>query len=191
MLFKVISSDKIKILIENEDVERFLELENEIMNNVAGECVARLLVEIYRNTGISFLGNEIYIETVQGVSLSYYVIITRLLPDMPVFANKQNNEVDMFIFELEGIEQVFDVSELIDRYPQCVCCRADLYEYRQKGYICVYFSNMSDSVSYDSLIGDLKSMFKCCRWSMFCESMLHEWGCLICSNVFNKIKEMI
>lgn len=191
MLFNVISNDKIKILIESNETYKFIELEKEVVNKKPGDCIAKLLIEVYKNTGINFVGRELYIETIRGVDLSFYVIITRVLPNISECEEAQNNEVDMYIFELEWIEQIFEVYDLLGKYPQLNCCKSDLYEYNKNKYLCIYFNDTSDSLSYDSLIFELKNLLKYCRWGLFRESIIREWGRLICADIFKKIKETL
>lgn len=191
MLFKVINKDKVKIIVEKDDLKNFSELENDIINNFSSEFLAEILIGIYEKTGIDFLSSKIYLETFRGISDSYYIIVSRIIDSGPECVDRcEYDEVDMYIFELNGIETVFDVAEIIKKYKNITCYSSRLFEYRKKEYLCLYFRQCDVKLTlFDNLITEIEGVAKRCKWNVINESVLYEWGDIIADDVIKKITE--
>jgi len=176
MLFKIINKDKVKILIEKEDVLFTYYKENYIT------CVAELLISIYKNTGIDFTNSKIMIEVVNGESDTYYIIITRISSSKE---KTDENEVDMYIFKITQPERLFNMVSVINRKSVNIK-KSELYEYKNEMYFCIYVLN-DDAYAQEELIDELEKNVPRCRWNIISDSILKEWGRLISDNIIEEI----
>ncbi len=186
MLFKVINNDKVKILIEKNDIKNFEKIRFDSNCEDTKNAIAILLLGIYEQTGLNFLNNSVLIESVKGYSDTFYVVITRL------DESKNNNfsdtdEVDMYLFILDNIEDVMDLSKLFISNNTSLKC-SKLYRYKDKLYICLYFSPEQIAKSdFDKLIKSIEKLYTRCRWSILNDVILNEWGTLVCENIIENI----
>lgn len=185
MLFKVINKDKVKILVEKDELPIIEELDYYDPDKGVPRSVAELLIKTYEQTGIDFLNSKIMLEVVHGVSQSYYIIITRL----SISANEtEDYEVDMYIFKLSGAEAVFDIAEAVECFGFSERQRSDIYKYRGLFYLCMYFT--ADSVKskdFNALISAIEEKAERCSWNIVNDAILREWGEPMAENVINKI----
>ena len=188
MLFKIINNDKVKVLIEKGESENFSKIEKEISDGKIGDSVARLLVMIYENTGVNFLASKIIIESVRGIYNSYYVIVTRIIDSGLDIYDKacEDDEGNMYIFRLDGIEAFVDVLKILEKYHLKEKNKYKLYRYRKKEYVCLYLKNEMNK----TVITDIETIATKCKWKLVNDSLLSEWGELICDEkVFLKSKQ--
>lgn len=186
MLYKVINCDKVKILIEKDDIIDFGNICFDSDCEQTKNAIAILLLGIYEQTGLNFLSSRIMIETVKGLFDSYYVVITRL-DKTEINVVTDTDEVDMYLFKLNNIEEVMDLSKLFVSNKTALKC-SKLYRYRNKLYMCLYFSPEDiEKKEFDNLIGDIEKMCTRCRWSILNDVILNEWGSLICENIIENI----
>ena len=185
MLFKVINNDKVKILIEKEDIKNFEKICFDNDCEDTKKAIAVLLIGIYEQTGLNFLNNSVFVESVKGYSDTYYIIITRLKE-----CNKNNSdseEVDMYLFIIENIEDILDLSKkFIAKDVSLKYSR--LYRYKNKLYIGLYFTPEEIAKKdFDKLISSIEKDYTRCRWSILNDVILNEWGSLICEKVIENI----
>lgn len=183
MLFKVINKDKVKVLIEkNEFSKSFLD---DIQNQTeeGKNALALLLINIYNETGISFLNSDVYIELVTGISNSFYIIITRLDAQSTNEQQLMQNESDMYIYRLNNIEDIFDIANKIDTN---LLTSNSLYKYKNSYYLLVSFKKEN----IEKTLETFSRLAKKCKWRLINDAILNEWGTLIKKDILNKIKSV-
>ena len=188
MLFKVINNDKVKILVENSEIDKTFLYNLNTNNEVAKDTLAYLLISIYNETGISFLNSKVYIEIIEGTTNTYYIIITRLKSqdnDDFIIAEPLQED-DMYIYHIKNIENLFDASKIIDiDFIQ----KDQLLEYKDKLYFLIYFKNQYLQNEQLRLgISKLDNLFTRCKSKLVADAILNEWGTVIDINVLQKIK---
>lgn len=192
MNLKVIDKDKVKIQIEEKDLDD-LQLPSDAsdMEDVlAREFILSLLNETYVRTGINFLDSKILVEIVAGASFSFYIIITRLSDKNTSdnnFAVKADE--DMYLFELCHPENIFDVSAVVKNEKTLKTGSSKMYKYKNKFYLMINFP--PETVSNDrfsELLSKLNEYSVKCRWSILNEAMLCEWGELMIKDPIKKLK---
>ena len=185
MQLKVLDKDKVKILIEDKDIEESLISIDSIdcRQKASREFILKLLNETYIQTGIDFLSSKVLIEVVPGASGSYYIIITRLSqkPEPYVdFDTTVKADEDMYLFELYHPENVFDISKIIRDTPSLTVGHSKMFKYKEKYYLSVYFppKTVSDG-DFPALIKSFCEFSAKCKWNLYNECILAEWGELL------------
>ena len=180
MQMKVIDYDKVKVLVEPKDYCNIKNIENitDYTQKSTREFVLKLMQEIYLQTGINFLSSKVLLETVSGGASSFYIIITRLenesTPDNPI---PLKADEDMYLFELYGVENIFNLIKLIKNSKQLKTGENRLFKYKDKYYLAVNFSAETVSMSeFEKFIVKSGEYCKRCKWSLLSEAFLKEWG---------------
>lgn len=188
MQLKVIDKNKVKILIEDKDIVDSLLLTDGIdcQQKATREFILKLLNETYVRTGIDFLSSKVLIEVIPGVSGSYYIIITRISqkPEPYVeFDTTVKADEDMYLFELYHPENIFDISKIARDTPSLAIGHSKMFKYKEKYYLSVYFppKTVSDE-EFTSLIKSFCEFSSKCRWNLYNECILAEWGELLCDD---------
>lgn len=186
MLFKVINSDKVKILIEKNDIKNFENISFDNNCEDTKNAIAVLLLGIYEQTGLNFLNSSVLIESVKGYCDTFYVVITRLdKAEKNILSDA--DEVDMYLFKLNNIEDVMDLSKLFKSTKTSLKC-SKLYRYRNELFICLYFTPEEvKRKEFDNIINSIEKICLRCRWSIVNDVILSEWGSLISENVIEKM----
>ena len=193
MLLKVIDKDKVKVLIEDKDLEEYrVTFENIDSDDASSrEFLLMLLNEIYSSTGVNFLDIKVLVEVIPGISNSYYIIITRLLPSSDKAVNIDKTvkaDEDMYLFELYCPENIFDIAGVFEKNKDAKFSATRMYKYRNKYYFTVDFP--PETVSGENfylLIKKLTEFCVKCKWSIVNEALLEEWGELIAQNPIQNI----
>lgn len=193
MQLKIIDNDKVKILIEDRDDIDFEQLDH---NSLASrELILLLLKEVYKKTGVNFLNSKVLIEVVAGAMGSHYIIVTRISPGS-VSANDYDNmakaDGDMYLFELNCLENIFDVAGVFDSVRELEIGSTEIYKYKNKYYLAVDFP--PETVANDKFYQFIKSVTEFCakcRWNIINEALLKEWGELLSLNPIDSIESLI
>ena len=185
LIYKVINSDKIKILIEKNEIKNIENICFDNANEDTKNAIAILLIGIYEQTGLNFLNSSILIESVKGYSDTFYVMITRL--ETKTNKSSESDEVDMYLFKLNGIEEIFDFTSFFVK-NHSILKSSRLYKYKNGLYVCLYLvqekNNENDTTN---LILSIEKKYLRCRWSILNDVILNEWGALICDNIIENI----
>ncbi len=197
MLLKVIDKDKVKVLIEDKDLEEYsVTFENLDSNDASSrEFLLMLLNEIYSNTGLNFLQSKVLVEAIPGISNSYYIIITRLSPSSDNTVNIDKTakaDEDMYLFELYSPENIFDIAGVFEKNKDIKISATRMYKYRGKYYFTVDFP--PETVSGERFYIIIKSITEFCvkcKWSLINEALLEEWGELIAQNPIQSIRALL
>ncbi len=192
MLFKVINNDKVKVLVEANELNGFKPSNLDKDDETSRNTIAKLLIDIYNQTGVNFLDSKIVVEVLSGVSKTYYLIITRVTEsEKNLSLNSNNDGVDMYLFRLEGPEKTIDIANEFKKCENIKLNNSELHKYNGQYFLSLYFS--ADSVNSDEFDDFIVNLARCanrCKWSILNESILHEWGQLICKNVIEKINSV-
>lgn len=186
MFLKVINTDKVKILVEENDIIEYgLSFESlDYNDSLSKDFVLHLLEETFLKTGINFLDSKILIEAVPAISNSFYVIITRIsYSDDPSvnFDKTTKCDHDTYLFELSVPENIFDIISVI-RKSNYKTGNMYLYEYHNKLYFSIDFPpETADSEDFYLLIRKITEHSDKCRWRITNEAILKEWGTLLIS----------
>ena len=196
MLLKVIDKDKVKVLIEDKDLEKYGitydDLDSE--DDSSREFLLMLLNEIYSSTGVNFLESRVRVEVIPGISNSYYIIITRLSPSSDNAVNIDKTakaDEDMYLFELYCPENIFDIAGVFKKNKDIKISTTRMYKYRGKYYFTVDFP--PETVSGDRFYMIVKRITEFstkCKWSIINEALLEEWGELLARNPVQKISAL-
>lgn len=196
MLLKVIDKDKVKVLIEDKDLEKYgITYDNlDSEDDSSRELLLMLFNEIYSSTGVNFLESRVLVEVIPGVSNSYYIIITRLSPssDRAVNIDKTAKaDEDMYLFELYCPENIFDIAGVFKKNKDIKIGATRMYKYKDKYYFTVDFP--PETVSGDRFYMIVKCITEFsakCKWSIINEALLEEWGELLARNPVQKISAL-
>ncbi len=188
MLFKVINSDKVKILIENDEVDKNFLNDLKFNKECAKDVLALLLINIYNETGISFLNSKVYLEVIEGTSKAYYIIITRLNDgnNDNIVVSNQSEENDMYIYNIINIENLFDAANVIDLKA---IHTNTLVEYQNKYYLMLSFKD--DCLKEENIklcLQNLDGILERCKSKLLADAVLIEWGSIVDDNIIQKIK---
>lgn len=182
MIFSVISKDKVKVLVERNELTIIDDIENFSIGDSIPRSIAEFLLIVYKQTGVDFTNNKIVIEVVACSLQSYYIIITRITSEDQ---SHDDNEVDMYIFRLTKPEKLFEVVDKI-KTMSFEKIKNELYEFKDTLYFCIYVKSNDYSVQ-DNLIPLLEETFERCKWNIVNDSMLKEWGKLLSDNIIKEI----
>ena len=191
MQFKVIDKNRVKILIEDKDLDLFENAE-EVTNlcyDPPKELVLLLLREVYLRTGIDFLESKILFEMIPGTNSAFYIVITRLqtgAPDSDKDSVKADE--DMYLFELYHVENIFDISCIVKNEKRLKAGSSKLYKFKNKYYLTVDFSPLTVAENgFYEFIKRLTEYSHKCKWNLLNESMLAEWGETVISEPLRKL----
>ncbi len=192
MLLKVIDKDKVKVLLENEDMTQYsISFESLNPDDISSrEFLLGLLKKIYDSTGLNFLDCKVMIEVVPGMSDSCYIIITRLCKssDDTVCENSAKADEDMYLFEMYCAENIFDIAEVFNKNRDIKISTTKMYKYRGKYYFTVDFPPETVSSEWFYMfIKRLTEFCVKCRWNIINEALLNEWGELVAKNPIQNI----
>lgn len=185
MYIKVLNNNKVKVIVEKDDIEDFETIDFDSCCENTKNAVAVLLVGIFEQTGLNFFDSKIMIETLKAGCQSYYVIITRITK-----CESHNNhltdsgEANMYLYKLNYIEDAIDIAELI-KSDSNIVKYSKLYKYQNQFYLCLYLNN--DNTNTDKFIDNLDNSYTRCKWNIFNDVILHEWGSLINIGVIEKM----
>lgn len=192
MQIKVIDKDKVKILIETKDIEDLSVPDSltDYSDDLAKEFILKILNETYHRTGINFLDSKILIETISGVSLSFYIIVTRLPEDSAVKNTSIKADEDMYLFELKQLESVYDVCAAMKKYENLKSGTDKIYKYKNRYYLSIDFPPETiSSIEFKNLLRAISKFASKCKWNLMNEAFLCEWGELISVDPLKKITD--
>lgn len=184
MYIKVINEDKVKLLVENNEIDHFEKINFDELCERTQNAIAIMLIKIYEQTGLNFFNSEIMIESMKGYCQSYYVIITRLT-NCENNIKIESNEAYMYLFKLENIEQVIDFASLINSKHTSLK-QSKLYKYRDSVYLCLYLAS-DDNNDAERLVEQISDKCTRCKWNLLNDVILQEWGCLLSDNIIENI----
>ena len=179
MLLKILDRDRVKILMENDDVD-YYDLPYEKLNYedpASKAFIYDLIQKTYEQTGVDFLDCRLMIEVIPGVSRTYYVLLTRLNGNgskKVEFDKIEQAELEMYLFRFERGSDVFKFFKNMKRYcPE----KSDLFLYGRMYYVALSFSgNMVNDGGFVAFLEQLSEYGERCQFHPINEAILRERG---------------
>ena len=175
MLVKALDSNRVKILIEESDVEKY-DLPFERINYddpISKKFIYELIQKAYEVTGMDFKDRHIMIEVIPGVSKTYYVLLTSLSKNgnsYIEFDKAEKSEEDVYIYKALNANSVLRFASLVCNHT---LVKKELYWYRDSYYIVLSYLPISEP---DNLIDLYEEFANRCRFDYINESVLREHG---------------
>ncbi len=182
MLVKVLDENRVKILMEDQDIEQY-DLPFEKLNYddpYSRAFIYNLIEKTYDQTGLNFRDSRLIIEVVPGFSRSYYILLTKIEKEGKEkieFDKSESVETEMYVFRLEC---AYDVLRLLKQvgtfYPE----KSTLYLLNNHFYLTLNFGPETvKKEEFGRYIKGLEEFGFRCRYHYANESILKEWGTLI------------
>ncbi|MBQ7034576.1 MAG: adaptor protein MecA [Clostridia bacterium] len=182
MLVKVLDENRVKILMEDQDIEQY-DLPFEKLNYddpYSRAFIYNLIEKTYDQTGLNFRDSRLIIEVVPGFSRSYYILLTKIEKEGEEkieFDKSESVETEMYVFRLEcGYDVLQFIKQIGEFYPE----KSALYLLNDHFYLTLSFG--ADAVKKEEFgryIKRLEEFGFRCRYHYANESILKEWGMLI------------
>ena len=182
MLVKVLDENRVKILMEDHDVELY-DIPFEKLNYddpLSRAFIYELIQKTYDQTGVNFQDCRVMIEVVPGVSRTYYILLTRMEREgreRIEFDKADRADAEMYIFRVTNGSDVLKLFHYMDRFRPEI---SELYRYKQQYYILLSFSpDVMLDPYFPSFLSGLEEFGGRCRFHYINESILKEWGELL------------
>lgn len=182
MLLKVLDENKVKILIEDQDIE-FYDLPFEKINyddRYSRAFIMELLQKTYDETGLNFFECKVMVEVIPGVSNSYYILLSKMdgHGDKKIeFDKAEPSENDVYIFHLKSAEK------LILFLKQChslYSIKNEVYFYNNSYYVVLNFTpQMTSKNEFGLFLSKMEEYGERCKFKIINEAILKEWGELL------------
>ena len=179
MLVKVLDENRVKILMEDQDID-YYDLPFEKLNYddpVSKAFLYELIQKTYDQTGVNFLDCRLMIEVVPGVSRTYYILLTRIRHEggeKVEFDKADCTEMEMYIFKLEKGSEVLKFFKGLRQHPPS---KSDLYFYNGVYYVTLAFPpHFTAESEFQNYLQHLEEFGERCRYRYTNESILREWG---------------
>ena len=188
MLVKVLDENRVKILMEDQDIE-FYGLPFERINYedpLSRAFIYELIQKAYDQTGVDFQDCRLMIEVVPGVSRAYYILLSKMEADgheKIEFDKADRTDTEVYIFRLNHGSDVLKFFEVMrDFRPDT----SELYRYRNSFYVTLSFPvSMTVMPEFSRFLMRLEEYGGRCRYHYTNEALLREWGeLLVGSNAY-------
>ena len=186
MLLKVLDENRVKILMEEQDIEHY-DLPFEKLNYddpYSRAFIYDLIQKTYDETGIDLSDSRVMIEVVPGVARAYYILISRIKRDgeeQIEFDKAELPEAEEYVFYLPTGESVVRFfGQLKEFYPQ----NSELYLYNRKYYALLSYNPQAVTDDrFSSFLGRLDEFGERCNYHFKNAAVLKERGeCVIGSD---------
>ncbi len=192
MLVKVLDENRVKILMEEQDIDQYdLPFEKiDYDDPVSKAFLFELIQKTYDETGMNFQDGRLMVEVIPGVSRSYYILLTRIKSDGEEkieFDKTEQYEAEMYIFR---VEHGRDVIRFFDACYAFHPKASQVYYYSDSYYITLSFHphQISDK-GFAPFIQHLEEYGKRCRYHYINGAILQEKGEKIISpNAYDALK---
>lgn len=182
MLLKVLGENRVKILMEDRDVELY-DLPFERLNYddpLSRAFIYELIQKTYDQTGVNFRNCRLMIEVVPGVSRTYYIILSKIEEsdgEKIEFDKTDRTETEMYIFKAEHGEDVLKFFGCMKEFKPIT---GEVYLYGGNYYITLSFSpGQTAAPKFPLFLLHLEEYAGRCRFHYVNESVLKEWGQLL------------
>ena len=179
MLVKVLDENRVKILMEDQDIELY-DLPFEKLNNedpVSRAFLYELIQLTYEQTGVNFQDCHLMVGVVPGVSRAYYILLTRMSYEGDGGVEREyteRTEPEMYIYKLDQGE---DVIKFFQYLQNCPPQKSELYRYNGVYYILLnFFPHAPNDCFFEQQLTRLEEYGSRCKFRFFNESILKEWG---------------
>lgn len=184
MLVKVLDENRVKILMEDQDIAYYDLPFDKISDDdpVSKAFIYELLHKTYERTGMNFQNCRVMIEVVPGVAESYYILLTRIQEEGDgkfEFGKTEMAEREMYVFKLDRAQNVPVFFSLLRNCPPE---QSDLYYWNDIYYVTVFFAPaMIEKNEFKRLLLSLEEFADRCKFCYANEGFLKEWGECLCS----------
>ena len=182
MLVKVLDENRVKILMEDQDIELY-DLPFEKLNYddpFSRAFIYELIRKTYDQTGVNFQDCRVMIEVVPGVSRTYYILLTKIEQEGEEkfeFDKADRTDREMYIFQIDHGTDVFKFFKNMKPFrPET----SALYYYQSHFYALLSFAPPDTATPEFALfLLRLEEFGQRCRYHYMNESLLKEWGELL------------
>lgn len=179
MLVKVLDENRVKILMEDPDIE-FYGLPFEKINYedpLSRAFIYDLIQKTYDQTGVDFQDCRLMIEVVPGVSRTYYILLSKMEMDgreKIEFDKVDRTDTEVYIYRLDQGSDVLRFFSGLERFqPEC----SELYRYGNHYYVMLSFpAHWTVRPEFSLFLIQLEEFGGRCRYHYTNESLLKEWG---------------
>ncbi len=182
MLVKVLDENRVKILMEDQDIE-FYGLPFERINYedpLSRAFIYDLIQKTYDQTGVNFQDCRLMIEVVPGVSRTYYILLSKMEADgreKIEFDKADRTDTEVYIFRLDHGSDVLRFFAGMKAFRPDI---SELYRYRNGYYVMLSFSALvTVSPEFSQFLMRLEEYGGRCRYHYTNEALLKEWGELL------------
>ncbi len=182
MLVKVLDENRVKILMEDQDIE-FYGLPFEKINYddpISRSFIYELIQKTYEQTGVNFRECRVMIEVVPGVARAYYILLTKMVQEGCArieFDKAEKSDAEVYIFKVFRGSDVIKLFERLKRFPPET---SELYCYQNQYYVLLTFlPNQSSKNDFTVFLTELEEYGGRCRYDYVNEAILKEWGELL------------
>ncbi len=179
MLVKVLDENRIKILMEDQDVDLYnlpFERINEEETAVRS-FIYDLLEKAREETGIDLNNSSLMVEVIPGVSRSYYILITRIPGEgneKIEFEHNLSFEPEMYLFLIDNGSDLLCFINQLKLYPPE---KIEVFYFQKKYYVMFsYDQRRLESYGFSSFLLRLEEFGKRCRFHSINIGLLREWG---------------
>lgn len=189
MLLKIIDENRVKILMEDQDIDRYgLPFEKLNYDDPhSREFICGLIKKTYEETGINLCDSRVMVEVVPGVARSYYILISKMKQggeEQIEFDKAELPEPQEYIFLINsGYDLVCFLGQLKGFYPQ----NSTLYLYNQHYYILLSYQPWAvNDIRFPDLLNHLEEYGTRCEYRLENVSFLKEYGeCIVEGNAID------
>ena len=182
MLVKVLDENRVKILMEDQDIEiydlRFEKLNYE--DPLSRAFIYELIRKTSDQTGVNFQDCRVMIEVVPGVSRTYYILLTKMEQEGEEkieFDKAVRTATEMYIFR---VDRGSDVLKFFKHMRQFRPETSALYLYQNHYYTMLSFAPpVTITPEFALFLLRLEEFGGRCRYHYINESLLREWGELL------------
>ena len=182
MLVKVLDENRVKILMEDQDIE-FYGLTFEKINYddpLSRAFIYDLIQKTYDQTGVNFQDCRVMIEVVPGVSRAYYILLTKIKKegrDRIEFDKAERADTEAYVFKFDDGLSVLRFFRNMTQFQPDV---SELYCYNNSYYVSLLFpASVAIKPDFISFLMQLEEYGGRCRYQYINESLLKEWGELL------------
>lgn len=179
MLLKALGENSVKVLMEDQDIERYnLPFEKLNYDDPHSRAfIYELIKKSYEQTGINFQDCRLMVEVIPGFSRAYYILITKLDGEGSEeieFDKAEVGEPETLTFRLENAMQVYRFFEILEQTPPQ---KSTLYYYNGSYYTVLEFSvNNTLANDMNLKLKQLEEYGGRCRYCYENEAFLTEKG---------------
>lgn len=182
MLVKVLDENRVKILMEDNDIE-FYDLPFERLNYddpLSRAFIYELIQKTYDQTGVDFMDCRVMIEVIPGVSRAYYILLTKIDQEGQEqfeFDKADRIETEIYIYKLNNGTDVLKFFKKLQEFkPQT----SELYYYNQNYYVALSFlPNATLDPHFECFLMHLQEYGSRVCYHYANDAFLKEWGELL------------
>lgn len=191
MKIKKLSEDRVKVLVESEDINRYKVPYQRLSmaDEESAEFIYELLFLIFEETGVSFLENAVSLEISPACGGNYYITVTRSeeKDGWVLLTRGSPDSEDMYIFALHKLTDLAGLAALFKIHPTLLPSSSALYKYIDTYYVVLEFPPQLTALDdFSVFLLQLSEYMDPCRARTENEGILLERGRLICSTLFPK-----